>query len=493
MTIIVTPALMLSPFISPVLYLDSMSADHLSPFALPPSSVLAEIGRFALPLCIAQFASIGIFTADLWMMGQLSTFDLAAGSLAVRLYQPFYFVSLGLLSVISALVAQSLGADQPAIARRVFRQGLILSAGLGLIFMIPLLAGETLMLALRQSPEIAAHAKDFLFWLAFGLPASLIFLAMRFFTMGHGETRPQLIATFVGLGFNLCANPILAHGLFGLPEMGLGGIAVTTTLTYVIMCLYLGLMIKMKRPLAATHPYQRWWVIDIPIMKKIIQIGWPNGFLVMSETGMFSFAAFLIGLFGAAPLAAAAISNQIAAMVFMIPLSVAQACAVKVGRAAGAGNPHRVNSYGNGGISLGCLIAVPLTVAIFFFAERLGLLFIKPTDQLSAQTIALVVPMLWITALFQLGDSLQVIATANLRGLNDTRVPAFYGFICFWIVSLGSGFVMAFMLEWGPASIWAGLGLGLTLNAVILIVRWWRRMHLVKSGHAYLLNTSVKS
>ena len=156
--------------------------------------------------------------------------------------------------------------------------------------------------------------------------------------------------------------------------MGLSGIALATTLTYVIMCLYLGLMIG-KRGLLRHAPYQSWWVIDITIMRKIIQIGGPNGFLVMSETGMFSVAAFLIGLFGAAPLAAAAISNQIAAMVFMIPLSVAQACAVKVGRAAGANNPHQVNSFGNGGIFLGCLIAALLTVAIFLFAKQLGFLF----------------------------------------------------------------------------------------------------------------------
>ena len=115
------------------------------------------------------------------------------------------------------------------------------------------------------------------------------------------------------------------------------------------------------------------------------------------------------------PLAAAAISNQIAAMVFMIPLSVAQACAVKVGRAAGADNRHQVEQYGNGGLFLGFLIAVMLTVVIFIFAEKLGFLFINPADLLSAQTIALVVPMLMITAMFQLGDGLQVIATANLR------------------------------------------------------------------------------
>ena len=125
-------------------------------------------------------------------------------------------------SIISALVAQSLGAEKPENARRIFRQGLILSAGLGLCFMIPVLGGETLMLALGQSKEVAARARNFLFWSAFGLPASLVFLSMRFFTMGHGETRPQLNATFVGLGFNLCANPILAYGLFGLPAFGLG-------------------------------------------------------------------------------------------------------------------------------------------------------------------------------------------------------------------------------------------------------------------------------
>ena len=461
--------------------------------ALRSVSIFTDLGRLALPLCIAQLASIGIMTADVVMMGQLSTLDLAAGSLAVRLYQPFYFFSLGLLSVISALVAQSLGADQPDTARRVFRQGLILSSGLGLVFMIPVLAGDQLMLIFGQSEEIAERAADYLFWSAFGLPASLVFLTMRFFTMGHGRAGPQLLATFAGLGFNLVANPVLAHGYGGLPALGLGGIALATTLTYLVMCCCLGLIIKLNAPFAQTQPYRRWWIIDLSLMKKIVQVGWPNGFLVMSETGMFAVAAFLIGLFGAAPLAAAGIANQIAAMAFMIPLSVAQACVIRVGRSAGADHLAGVKHYGNGGIWLGCLIVVPLTCGIWLFAEQLGGLFIQPDDPLSAQTIALIIPMLWITALFQLGDSLQAIITASLRGLNDTRVPAFYGFLCFWIISLGSGVVMAFWLGWGPVAVWAGLGLGLTLNAAILAARWWRRLHAVKAGKINLLEVSVKS
>ena len=470
-----------------------MSTDLHNNMTVRSVSVFADLGRLALPLCIAQLASIGIMTADVVMMGQLSTLDLAAGSLAVRLYQPFYFFSLGLLSVISALVAQSIGADQPDTARRVFRQGLILSSGLGAVFMMPVLTGEQLMLFFGQSEDIAGRAADYLFWSAFGLPASLVFLTMRFFTMGHGRAGPQLLATFAGLAFNMVANPVLAYGYGPLPALGLGGIALATTLTYFVMCFCLGLIIKVNAPFAQTKPYQRWWVIDLSLMKKIIQVGWPNGFLVMSETGMFVVAAFIIGLFGAAPLAAAGIANQIAAIAFMIPLSVAQACVIRVGRSAGADHLAGVKQYGNGGIWLGCLIVIPLTCGIWLFAEQLGFLFIQPDDKLSAQTIALIIPMLWITALFQLGDSLQAIITASLRGLNDTRMPALYGFICFWIISLGSGVVMAFWLGWGPVAVWAGLGLGLTLNAAILALRWWRRLHAVEAGKISLLEVSVKS
>ena len=140
MTLIVPPALMLTVFIFLFFIGALMSKAESLPFARPTLSVLSEIGRFALPICVAQFASIGIFTADLWMMGQLSTFDLAAGSLAVRLYQPFYFCHLGCNNF--CIGCPVLGADHPRCPSH-FRQGYFI-AGLGLCFMIPVLGGETL-------------------------------------------------------------------------------------------------------------------------------------------------------------------------------------------------------------------------------------------------------------------------------------------------------------------------------------------------------------
>ena len=62
----------------------------------------------AVPLALGQLMSIGINTADIIALGQLSTHDLAAGSLAARYFQPFFFMGMGLMLAVGPLVAQGL-------------------------------------------------------------------------------------------------------------------------------------------------------------------------------------------------------------------------------------------------------------------------------------------------------------------------------------------------------------------------------------------------
>ena len=454
-------------------------------------AALPALFRLSGPIAIGQLISISMLTADFWMMGRLSAFDLASGSLAVRVYQPFYFLALGLLSIISSMVAQSIGAGRPEIARRIYRQGLILAVVLGSVFMLPILFGANILILLGQDPEISSYATPFFVYAALGFPFTLIFLTMRFFTLGHRRIGPQLIASAFMLGLNIALNPILAYGLYGMPEMGLAGIALATTISYATTCLILGSLIGLLPPFRETNPYQNWWRPDFALMKTMLTIGGPNACIVASETGMFIVAAFIVGLFGASALAAVAIANQIAAVVFMLPLAISQSCAIMVGQSAGAGRLEDVQAFGWAGGVAGLLIALPLTLLLALYPEFLAGLFLREGDQLVVQTLEIVIPMLWITALFQASDGAQAIFTANLRGLNDTRVPAIYGLVCFWGVGIVSGAFMALYLEWGPVSVWSGLALGLTLNALILTGRWHRQLSLIKAGKRSLLETAA--
>ena len=88
----------------------------------------------AVPLALGQLMSIGINTADIIALGQLSTHDLAAGSLAARYFQPFFFMGMGLMLAVGPLVAQGLGGNNDRLVRRSLRQGLFLAVAVGVVF-----------------------------------------------------------------------------------------------------------------------------------------------------------------------------------------------------------------------------------------------------------------------------------------------------------------------------------------------------------------------
>ena len=80
--------------------------------------------RLALPLMIGQLATIGIWTSDTIAMGWIDSSSLAAGALASRFYQPFFFLALGISLAVGPLVAQGIGAGDERQVRRAFRQGI---------------------------------------------------------------------------------------------------------------------------------------------------------------------------------------------------------------------------------------------------------------------------------------------------------------------------------------------------------------------------------
>ena len=448
---------------------------------------LWQITILALPLMGSQLASIGIMTSDIIMMGALSAFDLGAGSLAIRFYQPFYFFALGLTAVISSLVAQERGRGDLQKARRVFRQGLVIALLLSAVSSPLVMAGAPVLKWLGQTAEVAEHARGFLFWTALSLPFFFLFFILRFFVTGNQHTTAQFITTLAGLGVNLILNPLFANGFGPVPAMGLEGIAIATFISYGFMSLCLIIYIEFHHDFRGLKPFSRLWRIDVELMIYIIRLGFPNAIIVMSETGMFIVAGFMVGTFGTAALVATGIANQVAAVTFMVPLAIAQASAITVGKAAGSQDPKQVKSAGWSAFIVGCLVAIPMTLIYVLQPEWLAHFFIDEADDLYHEVMPYLLAMLFYVGLFQLVDGLQVIENAKLRGLNDTKEPAKMALICYWGVGLGCAWLFAFIYEWGAASVWAGLGFGLLASAVILTQRWRVHLREIASGRAILI------
>ena len=110
-----------------------------------------------------------------------------------------------------------------------------------------------------------------------------------------------------------------------------------------------------------------------------------------------------------------------------------------------------------------------------------------PEDVSAAIVMALALPMMVLTALFQIPDGVQAIAMSVLRGVNDTRVPAIVAITSFWVSGVAVGALAGFSLGFGPTGVWGGLLLGLSVASLILTVRMLRMMRRIRDGGRILL------
>ncbi len=94
----------------------------------------------------------------------------------------------------------------------------------------------------------------------------------------------------------------------------------------------------------------------------------------------------------------------------------------------------------------------------------------------NTEVLAAGATLLYVAALFQLSDGLQVVATGVLRGAGETRIPMISTLFGHWALGLPIGYLLCFQWGWGASGIWVGWVVGLTTVAVVLLVTWHWKM-----------------
>ena len=90
----------------------------------------------------------------------------------------------------------------------------------------------------------------------------------------------------------------------------------------------------------------------------------------------------------------------------------------------------------------------------------------------TAEVVKIAATLLLAAAVFQISDSLQVIALGALRGLQDVKIPTVITFISYWVVGFPVSYFLGKEEELGSLGIWLGLLAGLTVAAILLFIRF---------------------
>src|SRR6202012_2246407 len=171
---------------------------------------------------------------------------------------------------------------------------------------------------------------------------------------------------------------LLIYGEWGLPQLGLFGAGLATTIINFAMFLAALWFVTERRPFRKYHVLGHIWRLDWTLMRQLTVVGAPISISFLLEYGLFAAAALLMGLISTTALAAHQIALQIAAILFMVPFGVGMAATVRVGHAVGRGDGPAVKRTGSVAISLGIVFMSAMTLVVilgrfsiarFFFGE----------------------------------------------------------------------------------------------------------------------------
>ncbi|MFC4612631.1 MATE family efflux transporter [Streptomyces maoxianensis] len=444
------------------------------------------LATLAVPLILTQLAQVALTTTDTVMMGLLGTQELAAGGLAIVIFNQLRTMGVGLVtSVGNQIAAAAARAEKSAQSGQSERQPegkageheevrAIVRASLAVATLAGI-AGAVLMILigpaltwLGQDAAVVERTRTLLIALAPGLLPCLWFQAIRQFTVGMRRPQALLQITIASIAVNAGLNWALIHGTWGLPRLGLTGIGVATSTVYLLS--FLALYVSAKRdselaPLLTLNVAKA----DPATVKRLIGLGVPIAATYGSEAGFFSITALMAGSFGPAALAAHTAVNQLVYIVFQVAVGLSHAASINVSRELALGRTDDARRLKN--TALTCAAAVMTVVGIAYLA--MPRLVLAPfLDSGSEQALTIATHLLIVTAFLQFFDCAQNIGVGLLRGLDDTRSGFRVTLIGYWAVGLPASWLLAYPGGFDTLGIWLGLLTGLATTAVLLLRRY---------------------
>ncbi|MFB6786987.1 MATE family efflux transporter [Streptomyces olivaceus] len=436
------------------------------------------LGVLAVPLILTQLAQVALTTTDTVMMGLLGTTELAAGGLAIVIFNQIRTMGVGLVtSVGNRIAAAAARAEQTTAGthgdgtedvRGIVRAGMAVATLAGVAgALVMILIGQTLPL-LGQDAGVVDLAQTMIHALAPGLLPCLWFQTIRQFTVGMRRPQALLQITLVSIAVNAGLNWILIHGNFGLPKLGLTGIGIATSSVHLLSFLALHLAAKRDSQLAPllTLNLTR---ADAATVKHLLALGTPIAATYGSEAGFFSVTALMAGSFGPDALAAHTAVNQLVYIVFQVAVGLSHAASINVSRELALDNPEGARRIKN--TALACAAAVMAVVGtVYLTLPRLVLSPFLETGSDQALTIA--THLLIVTTFLQFFDCAQNIGVGLLRGLDDTKSGFRITLIGYWAIGLPASWLLAHALNLDTLGIWLGLLTGLAATALLLLRRY---------------------
>lgn len=375
--------------------------------------------RLSFPIMITSFIQMSYTLMDTFWVAKLGT-EAVAGVGIVAFIMWFVTSFLFIASTgIEVGVAYSIGARDDAQFRKYIDTSFAISLVISITFSV-------LMYFLRffiidffnvDSQLVTNFADSYIKVIVFVVPFHFLNPLFSGIFTGSANSKVPFIANTIGLVLNIVLDPILIYGYFGLPEFGVKGAAIATTISQAVVMLVFVIFSLLDGKILRNFSIFK--NFNYPVFKEILRLGVP----ISLKSALFAFISTIllriIASWGETAVAAENVAVQIEAINWMTVGGFSSALCALISQNYGAKNYENIKMAYKKGIKVIIGIGVFSTIFLYFSSDFLIRLFIKD----DARAIEMGVNYLKILAFSEIFFSMEIGISGMFNGLKNSKTP----------------------------------------------------------------------
>lgn len=423
----------------------------------------------AWPIFIEQTLRILVGTVDTFMVSYIADSAVAglnvANQIVVLFLIVFNFIAIGT----SVVTTHHLGAKDRAGAEAIATNSIAANTWMGLAVSISVFTFATPMLRLMQLPPEPLHyAKPFLTLMGGTLFLESMNMSIAAVLRAHKHTRDAMFVTGAQNIVNVLGNCVMLFGLFGLPKMGVLGVAISSVTSRCLACIALWILLDYRTKLRLRA--RDFVSISWQRIRRVLRIGLPGAGENMSYWLALMVVTTFTARMGSDALAMQSYAQQVQRLVILFSISLGLGTEIVIGHLIGAGAFEDAYREVLKSVRLGLGIAFGASIVVAFFSPRLMHLFTS-----NASIIAGGVTLIWFSILIEPGRVFNIVIINSLRATGDVYFPIQMAFLSMWCVWIPLAWFLSMKCGLGLLGIWISMATDEWTRGVMMYHRWKNR------------------
>jgi putative MATE family efflux protein len=437
-----------------------------------------SVGRAILLLSVPMMLEMAMESAfavvDIYFVSSLGASAVATVGLTESVLTLVYAVAIGLTMGTTALVARRIGEKKPTEAADAAVQAIAIALAASIPFSLAgIFFAKDILRLMGADPWGLEHGYRFTAWMLGGNAVIMLIFVINAVFRGAGDAATAMRVLWLANGVNLILDPALIRGWGPLPELGVQGAGVATTIGRglgVLAQLYI--LFRGAKHIRVLRSQLR---LKIQVMEQLVRTSLGGIAQFIIATSSWIGLVRIVSVFGSEAVAGYTIAVRIFVFTLMPSWGFSNAAATLVGQNLGARQPERAERsvWITGVVNMVFLALV--SVVYVFGNELLVRIFTQEPAVLAAGA-----QCLRIVALGYVFYAWGMVMPQAFNGAGDTLTPTKINFFCFWLLEIPLAYLMAIHLGAHQSGVYWSIVVAESTAGVVGIVLFrrgrWKEM-----------------